>query len=121
MVEKQARFARTISGFIPKAFDMGYLLNFGEAWRPEILAQMYKKLGKGITNSLHWSRLAIDLNAYVKVNGIWVYLDASEKWHIPHLEKLGELWKSLDKDAAWGGDFSKKDQNHYSFQHNGVR
>lgn len=121
MVEKQSRFARTISTFIPLAFNEGYLLTFGEFWRPEIVAKMYAKEGIGISNSLHWSRLAGDLNAYVSIAGKWVWLDGSKPWHIPHLEKLGKLWESLDADCAWGGRFSKKDYNHYSFRHNGVR
>jgi len=117
VVEKQARFARLVSEFIPKAYDMGYLMNFGEAWRPEIVAKMYKDLGKGISNSLHWSRLAIDLNAYFEGK----YLDARQPWHIPHLERLGELWESLGQGCTWGGRFQDKDYNHYSLMHNGVR
>ncbi len=126
MVEKQALFMRTISEFVPIAYNMGFLLTAAEFWRPEIVAQMYEKLKKGISNSLHLIRLAADLNAYIKINGEWIWLDGHEDWHIPHLEKLGNLWKSLDENCAWGGDFSgengvKKDFNHYSFQHNGVK
>lgn len=117
MVEKQARFADLVSQFIQKSEKMGYLLTFGEAWRPEIVAEMYAKMGKGISNSLHCLRLAIDLNAYFE--GKW--LDASEDWHIPHLENLGKLWESLG--GSWGGRFQspKQDYNHYSLMHNGVR
>jgi len=119
MVEKQARFARLVAEFIPKAYEMGYLLNFGEAWRPEIVAQMYAKMGKGIANSLHCLRLAVDLNAYFE--GKW--LDASEDWHITHLDRLGQLWESLGEGCSWGGRFKspKQDYNHYSLMHNGVR
>jgi D-alanyl-D-alanine carboxypeptidase-like protein len=115
VVEKQCLFARMIAQFIPKAYEMGYLLNFGEAWRPEIVAQAYAKMGKGISNSLHCLRLAVDLNAYFE--GKW--LDGSQDWHIPHLERLGKLWESMG--GSWGGRFTKKDYNHYSLQHNGVR
>jgi hypothetical protein len=117
MVEKQCLFARRISEFIPKAYGMGYLLNFGEAWRPEIVAKMYESLGKGISNSLHWSRLAIDLNAYFEGK----YLDASQPWHIPHLERLGKLWESMGEGCTWGGRFKDRDYNHYSMMHNGIR
>lgn len=117
MVEKQARFVKTVAKFIDKATEMGYLFTFGEALRPPEMAEIYARQGKGITNSLHWKKLAIDLNAFYDSQ----YLNAEQKWHIPHLENLGKLWESLDADCAWGGRFSKKDYNHYSFRHNGVR
>jgi hypothetical protein len=117
MVEKQARFVKTVSIFIQKATKEPYSFTFGEAFRPENVAEMYDSVGKGIKNSLHCKRLAIDLNAFYYDD----YLDGHMEWHIPHLKKLGELWKSLDPEAAWGGDFKRKDYNHYSFEHNGVR
>ena len=117
MVEKQARFVKTVAKFIEKATEMGYLFTFGEAWRPPVTAQYYSNIGKGIKSSLHLVRLAVDLNAFYDGK----YLDGSERWHIPHLEKIGKLWESLDADSAWGGRFDKKDYNHYSFAHNGVR
>lgn len=117
MIEKQAEFALLSSRFIIDAHSLGYLLTYGEAWRPEIVAQMYAKLNKGITNSLHWSRLAIDLNAYF--NGEW--LDGKKASHIDHLTKLGELWEGMGEYCTWGGRFQRKDYNHYSYTHKGVR
>lgn len=123
MVEKQALFLRTIAEFVPMAYSMGYLFTAGEFLRPPELAKLYAKTKKGISNSLHIVKLAADLNAFVNINGEWIWLDGHEAWNIPHLEKLGKLWKSLDANCAWGGDFSEdmKDYNHYSFQHNGVK
>jgi len=117
MVEKQAKFVKTVAMFIQKATEIGYQFTFGEAWRPMFVAEQYARSGKGIKNSLHVQRLAIDLNAFHD----GAYLDASKPWHITHLEKLGKLWESLDALARWGGRFEKKDYNHYSFEHNGVR
>jgi hypothetical protein len=117
MVEKQARFTKTVAMFIQKATEMGYLFTFGEAWRPPVTAQYYANLKKGISRSLHIERLAIDLNAFYDGN----YLNGSQQWHIPHLEKLGKLWESFGQGCAWGGRFNKKDYNHYSFEHNGIR
>lgn len=117
MVDKQSRFAETVALFILKATQLDYQLSFGEAWRPSITAEYYAKQGKGIEKSLHTKRLAIDLNAFYDDK----YLDGSQSWHLPHLEKLGKLWKSLDPESRWGGDFKAKDYNHYSFEHNGVR
>lgn len=117
MVEKQARFMRMIALFIQKAYEKGYLFTAGEFLRPPEIAKIYAQQKRGITNSLHWKKLAADLNAFYKDE----YLNAKKDWHIPHLTVLGELWESLDPDAAWGGRFSKKDYNHYSFKHDGVR
>lgn len=117
MVEKQALFLRTIAEFIENAYSIGYLLTAGEFWRPPELAKLYAEDGRGINNSLHIVRLAADINAFWKGE----YLDGSKDDHLAHLQKLGQLWKSLDPNCAWGGDFAKKDYNHYSFQHNGVK
>lgn len=128
MVEKQSRFVKTVSTFIQKSTEMGYLFSFGEAKRPQIVADAYANDEKGISRSNHIISLAIDLNAFINYNGKLRYLDGNphnkpeEKWQIPYLEKLGKLWESLDADCAWGGRFRPNiDYNHYSFQHNGVR
>ena len=118
MVEKQGKFTKTVAKFIGLATDMGYLFTFGEALRTPEMALIYAKRNSGIKKSLHIDKLAIDLNAFF--NG--KYLDASEAWHITHLDKLGELWESLDPLCAWGGRFRPRiDYNHYSFEHNGVK
>lgn len=115
MIEIQSKFTKTISEFIQKAYDDGFLLTFGEAWRPPEVAKLYAKDGRGIVNSLHCQRMAVDFNAFYGDE----YLDGSKDEHIPLLTKLGELWESLG--GAWGGRFTKKDYNHYSFEYNGVR
>lgn len=117
MVEKQSRFTKAVSIFIQKAGEIGYKFTFGEAWRSTEAAEYYAEMGKGISKSLHIIRLAIDLNAFY--NG--KYLDGDEESEIPHLEKLGKLWESISPEASWGGRFKKKDYNHYSFEHNGIR
>lgn len=117
MIDKQSKFLQTISIFIPKVAEIGYQMTLGEGWRPPELARLYEEDGRGISNSLHCHRLAIDLNAFS--NGKW--LDGSQDWHIPLLTQIGKTWESLDPLCAWGGRFAKKDYNHYSFMHNGVK
>lgn len=115
MVEKQSKFSSMVAMFIQRAIESGYMLTLGDAYRTPKEAAEEAAAGRGISNSLHCQRLAIDLNAFF--NG--KYLDGSEPWHIPHLEKLGKLWESLE--GSWGGRFEKRDYNHYSLMHNGVR
>jgi hypothetical protein len=95
---------------------MGYDVTLGEAWRdPEWAAEMRKR-GKGIANSLHCLKLAIDLNLFWQGK----YLTDSEDYR-----PLGELWEAWG--GSWGGDFlddegkPKPDGNHFSLEHEGVR
>lgn len=99
-----------VAGLIQFAYQQGYSLSFGEAYRPPEVAERYALEGRGISNSLHTSRLAIDLNLFQKGK----YLTKSEDY-LP----LGEYWESIG--GSWGGRFSKPDGNHFSLEHNGVR
>jgi len=110
--DKQRRFTELVARLIWWAYDEGYELTFGEAYRTPEQAALNAAKGSGIANSLHTQRLAIDLQLFI--NG--VYQTKSEAY-----APLGEHWKELDPDARWGGDFSKPDGNHFSLEHNGVK
>lgn len=62
--------------------------------------------------SLHYLGLANDLALYI--NG--VYMEDTDAYKF-----LGDFWKSLDKDCCWGGDFKKKDGNHFSMTYGGKK
>lgn len=108
--EKQQLFTTLIAQLILWADEKGYRLTFGEAYRTQEQAAMNAKSGKGIANSLHTQRLAVDLNLFK--NGIYQTDSADYK-------ELGLYWESLG--GAWGGRFSRPDGNHFSLEHNGVR
>jgi len=110
--EKQRRFTELVARLISWAYDEGYELTFGEAYRTPEQAALNAKTGAGISNSLHTQRLAVDLNLFI--NG--VYQPKSEAY-----EPLGAYWKELDPDCRWGGDFAKPDGTHFSLEHNGVK
>lgn len=110
--EKQRRFTELVGRLIIWAYDEGYELTFGEAYRTPEQAALNAKKGSGIANSLHTSRLAIDLNLFI--NG--EYITGTDAY-----KPLGEYWKELDPECCWGGDFSRPDGNHFSLQHNGVK
>lgn len=110
--ERQWKFTDDISFLIGFAYNKGYDLSFGEAYRTPEQAALNAKAGIGIANSLHTQRLAVDFHAFKD----GVYLTKSEDY-----KELGEYWKSLNKDNAWGGDFSKPDGNHFSQSYNGIR
>ena len=107
--EKQSRFALAVSRLIQHAFDMGYEVTLGDAYRdPRVHGAMGIKLSYSHPKSAHKIRLAIDLNLFKD----GVFLEGTEA-HRP----LGEWWES--QGGTWGGRF--KDGNHYSFEENGVR
>jgi hypothetical protein len=110
--QKQRLFTRLVGDLIRFAYDTGFELTFGEAYRTPEQAALNAKSGKGIANSLHGMRLAVDLNLFKHGQ----FLTDSEA-HRP----LGDYWKSLHPDCCWGGDFSKPDGNHYSMQYGGIK
>lgn len=115
ILEKQFAFSRLIVELIEEAYRRGYTLTLGEAWRSPETAAIYAKQGKGIKNSLHIQRLALDINLYRK--DIW--LKKTEDY-----EGLGLYWESLGTpglETAWGGRFSKPDGCHFSLIHNGTK
>ena len=84
-----------------KAYELGYEITFGEAFRLPTATHGHPK-------SLHKVRLAVDLNLFKDGN----YLTDSED-HRP----LGEYWEYIG--GAWGGRFG--DGNHYSLEHEGRK
>jgi hypothetical protein len=109
--EKQRAFAKLVPRLIDKAYELGFEVTLGDAYRdPRVHGALGVKLGYGHPNSAHKNRLAIDLNLFK--NG--VFLQRTED-HRP----LGEWWEQQHELARWGGRFN--DGNHYSFEHNGVK
>ena len=107
--EAQRKFPTMVAKLIEFAYDNGYELTFGDAYRdPRLHGNPGIKQGYGAAHSNHKIRLAIDLNLFK--NG--KYLSASED----HKE-LGEFWESLG--GAWGGRFN--DGNHYSLEWEGRK
>lgn len=89
---------------------LGYEATWGEALRPPITAAAYAKSGIGIKNSLHCEKLAIDINLFR--NGRYLQSTAAHAG-------LGAWWKKQHPLLRWGGDFKKKDGNHYSITYKG--
>ncbi|EJM7777782.1 M15 family metallopeptidase, partial [Escherichia coli] len=94
--EKQQLFAVMIADLIHWAQEHGYRLTFGEAYRTPEQAALNAKTGKGIRNSLHTLRLAVDFNLFI--NG--EYQTDTDAYR-----PLGEYWESIG--GTWGGRFSR--------------
>jgi hypothetical protein len=107
--QKQRLFSKMIAELILWAYDKGYEITLGDAYRdPRLHGALGEKVGYSSRNSCHKLRLAMDLNLFV--NG--KYCTDGEA-HKP----LGEKWESMG--GSWGGRF--QDANHYSLEHDGFK
>lgn len=107
--QKQRRFTKMIAKLIDFAYENGYELTFGDAYRdPRLHGDLGVKKGYGHSKSNHKIRLAVDFNLFKDGK----YLTSSED-HKP----LGGFWESIG--GTWGGRFN--DGNHYSLEHNGTK
>ena len=95
---KQNRFARLISLLIRFAIVSGFEITFADAFATE----GHKE------DSLHYCRLAVDLNIFKD----GVYLEGG-----PGYEVIGKYWESLG--GSWGGRFD--DGWHFSLEHEGRK
>jgi hypothetical protein len=116
LVQKQSIFAQRIARLMLWIHEQpGYACTVGEFHRPQFVAEIYQKQGKGSLHSNHIIRLAADLMIFL--NG--AYLTKSEDYKF-----AGNYWKSMSTDDAeccWGGDFDNADGNHYSILHEGRK
>lgn len=111
--DKQSIFVREVASLIIYAGSLGYELTFGECYRSKEEAERLANADKGIKNSLHTVRLAIDLNLFKGGK----FLTSSEAYRI-----LGEYWEKKTVDGlqfCWGGRFN--DGNHFSIAHAGRK
>lgn len=109
--EHQQAFAQNAARLILRiGATPGYACTFGEALRTAEMAELYVKQGKGIKNSQHIKKLAVDVNLFKDGE----YLGDTES-HRP----FGEWWETLDPLNRWGGRY--KDGNHYERMENPWR
>jgi hypothetical protein len=111
LLNRQFFMTECLSKLLVFAHGRGFQLTLGEAMRSPEEAARLATLNKGIRNSAHTRRLAIDLNLFIDGQ----YKSDSEA-HRP----LGEFWEDLDLRCRWGGRFTRKDGNHYSVEFDGV-
>lgn len=103
--KRQAVFAQNVAKLIQYCDSIGKPCTLGEAFRTQEQADIYAKNGKGIKNSKHCQRLAIDLNLF----------DRDYKYH-PEPEFYREaavFWEDLDNGNSAGYFWPKRDANHF--------
>ena len=98
-----------IAELIVWAYDNGYELTFGDAFRDHrVHGAPGEKKAYGHKNSNHKNKLAVDLNLFKD----GAYLSSTDDH-----EPLGLFWESIG--GTWGGRFA--DGNHYSLEFNGMK
>ena len=108
LLAKQQIFAKNVGLLLEYICKCGYSCTLGDAYRSPEAAAIYAQQGKGIKDSLHTHKLAIDINLFDENN---VFLKDFRDY-----EKFGIYWKSLNKDNCWGGSWVKKDADHFSMK-----
>lgn len=109
--QKQVKFAQMVAALIARAFELGYEVTLGDAYRdPRVHGEVGESKGYGHPKSCHKIRLAIDLNLFRE----GVYLQGEKGY-----KELGEWWEL--QGGTWGGRFSQSDPNHYSLSWEGMK
>jgi len=120
LLQKQFLFCRCLARWIEECAYRGYACTIAEAG-----VQVKRKSRMGIpfkdgvhmAGSLHYSRLAVDMNLFVpddRGRMQWVTHGDHQAW-----VAMGEFWESLDPLCVWGGRFD--DANHLSITHHGRK
>lgn len=105
-LNRQIEFTNNVARLIQFINATGYKCTFGESYRTHEQALIYAKLGKGISDSNHCYRLAIDINLFDKNNQ---YLH-----NVKDYEEYGKFWENLNQFNEWGGRWkSRPDPFHF--------
>lgn len=111
LVLKQIFFSECLARFIFDLKTLGYGVTFGEAWRPPEMVELYAAQNRGIKNSLHPLRLAVDLN---------FFKDGSLAQTNQEIAVLWESYSTPQYTTRAGYYFQQPDSDHFSVEHNGV-
>ena len=120
LLSKQFLFCKCLARWIEECYLRGYGCTIAEAGvqvkRRSRMGIPFKD-GVHMAGSLHYSRLAVDMNLFKQDDhGRWQWITHGSD---PAWIKMGEFWESLDPECAWGGRFD--DANHLSIQYRGRK
>ena len=115
--EKRVAFSLAISRLMVWANDHvhGFGVAYGEGYVALTDAADGDHDGPHQKNGAHYSGLGVDLVMWNDITGDYVSNGDHPAWKM-----LGAQWKRSDSLARWGGDFKKRDANHFSFAHGNV-
>ena len=99
-VDRQQTFTLNVARLIIYINQQGYACTFGETLRTKEMAQIYARTGRGVLDSNHLYKLAVDLNLFK--NGVYLsdakeYRQFAEYWlTLNPFNESGYYWKSVD-------------------------
>ena len=103
LVSKQWLFLKDLTELLAFIKDNNLMATGGELWRTREQQSIYVKKGLSKTmNSLHLSRLAIDLN-FFDISGALI--------ECPQM--VGDFWEALSLQNEWGGNWQFHDSGHF--------
>lgn len=103
--DKQRHFTWMTAQLIKWAYQNGYGLTYGDAYRdPRLHGEYGVKGSYASASSEHKRRLAVDFNLFI--NG--EYQQDTEAY-----EPLGVYWESIG--GKWGGRLKRPDGNHFEY------
>ena len=105
-----------LAKLIDYACQRGYELTLGEGYvqspRKSRPSGAFVEDGVHMPSSLHYTKLAQDLNLFVRGEYI------TDSTHFAYVD-LGGFWEALDSACRWGGRFKGGDSNHFSITFGG--
>lgn len=110
--EQRRLFAKNLGELLDFIYARGDACEIEEVKRSRAQADQNAATGAGIPNSLHLIGLAVDLSLFV---------GGEFTTEIEAYRPIADYWKSLDASNCWGGDFLKRDVDHFSSERAGVR
>ena len=105
--DKQHIFSQNLAKLLLHVDSLGLTCSVGEVFRTKEQAEIYVKQGKGILDSQHCKKLAVDL--FLFANG--QFLQKKDDYKL-----LGEYWKSLHSENRHGSDFPRADHVHFEMK-----
>lgn len=133
LLDKKMKFVKLLPRLLDYIYESGYQATLGDtqrSWAGKMdfelavsglpieykagFDRVRRKVFYGSEVSLHRSGLAVDINLFAKMNGIWTYLTKTTD-HAP----FGYFWMQLDEECEWGGKGDRSDGNHYSIRYKG--
>lgn len=105
ILQHQQIFTHSVAQLIEYIYSKGYKCTLGEVYRTRAQAALYAASGKGIVNSNHCSRLAVDISLFSPTDE---YLR-----DVKDYKQFGEYWEKLNPFNEWGGRWRLGDACHF--------
>lgn len=123
LTDKQALFMQCLSKLLTHGPEICryrvYKIRFrlGEGYVADSIDKPFEDTPH-LKTGTHFTRTGIDLivDVWDELKQDWIWITGSHQVYYI----LGTYWKSLNPECRWGGDFMKRDFNHFSIPVSGV-